>query len=140
MGLRGRLLLAFLVPTLLLLSLGGFGLYRASRNVLEEELGRSLAGIAASVSSQLKGERVLSIEAGDAEGEGSRTWRSLTAQLTEVKQRTTEVYGTAPALKSEEIPIDITPAWGANGQVCIRQTAPLPLTLSGLSLDVTLGG
>jgi signal transduction histidine kinase len=88
MGLRGRLLLAFLVPTLLLLSLGGFGLYRASRNVLEEELGRSLAGIAATVSSQLKGERVLSIEAGDAEGEGSRTWRSLSAQLTEAKQRT----------------------------------------------------
>ena len=88
MGLRGRLLLAFLIPTLLVLALGGFGLYRASRNVLEEELGRSLAGIAASVSSQLKGERVLSVEAADAQGEGSRTWRSLTAQLTEVKQRT----------------------------------------------------
>lgn len=60
--------------------------------------------------------------------------------LTEVKQRTTEAYGTAPALKSEEISIDITPAWGPNGQVCIRQTAPLPLTVSGLSLDVTVGG
>ncbi|MDP1825172.1 MAG: HAMP domain-containing sensor histidine kinase [Archangium sp.] len=88
MGLRGRLLLAFLIPTLLVLSLGGFGLYRASRNVLEEELGRSLAGIAATVSSQLKGERVLSVEAADAQGEGSRTWRSLTRELTEVKDRT----------------------------------------------------
>ena len=88
MGLRGRLLLAFLIPTLLVLSLGGFGLYRASRNVLEEELGRSLSGIAASVSGQLKGERVLSVEAQDAQGEGSRTWRSLTAQLGELKQRT----------------------------------------------------
>ncbi len=88
MGLRGRLLLAFLIPTLLVLSLGGFGLYRASRNVLEEELGRSLSAIAASISSQLKGERVLSVEAADATGEGSRTWRSLTAQLTELKQRT----------------------------------------------------
>ncbi|MDP2269299.1 MAG: HAMP domain-containing sensor histidine kinase [Archangium sp.] len=88
MGLRGRLLLAFLIPTLLVLSLGGFGLYRASRNVLEEELGRALSGIAATVSAELKGERVLSVEAADAQGEGSRTWRSLTAQLTEVKQRT----------------------------------------------------
>ncbi len=88
MGLRGRLLLAFLIPTLLVLSIGGFGLYRASRNVLEEELGRSLSGIAATVSAELKGERVLSVEAADAQGEGSRTWRSLTAQLTEVKQRT----------------------------------------------------
>lgn len=60
--------------------------------------------------------------------------------LTEVKQRTTEAYGTAPALKTNEIPIDITPSWGPNGQLCIRQTAPLPLTLSGLSLDVTVGG
>ena len=88
MGLRARLLLAFLIPTLLVLWVGGFGLYRASRNVLEEELGRSLSAIAASVSSQLKGERVLSVEAADAVGEGSRTWRSLTAQLTETKQRT----------------------------------------------------
>lgn len=60
--------------------------------------------------------------------------------LTEVKQRTTEPYGTAPALKSEEIPIDVTPSWGPNGQLCIRQTAPLPLTLTGLSLDVVIGG
>lgn len=88
MGLRGRLLLAFLVPTLLVLSVGGFLLYRASRNVLEDELGRALSGLAAAVASELKAERVLSIEAGDAQGEGSRTWRSLTAQLTETKQRT----------------------------------------------------
>ena len=81
MGLRGRLLLAFLIPTLLVLSLGGFGLYRASRNVLEDELGKSLAGIAATVSSQLKGEHVLALEAADAQGEGSRTWRTLTAEV-----------------------------------------------------------
>lgn len=88
MGLRARFLLAFLIPTLVMLSLGGFGLYRASRNVLEEELGRSLAAIAGAVASQLKGERVLSLEAADALGEGSRTWRSLTTQLQEAKQRT----------------------------------------------------
>jgi signal transduction histidine kinase len=88
MGLRGQLLLAFLLPTLLVLAIGGFGIFRASRNTLEEELGRSLSDIAAAVSSQLKGERVLSVEAADAQGEGSRTWRSLTTQLQETKQRT----------------------------------------------------
>ena len=88
MGLRGRLLLAFLVPTLLVLGLGGFLLFRASRNVLEEELGRSLADQAATIASQLKAERVLAIEAGDDEGEGSRTWRSLTTQLQETRTRT----------------------------------------------------
>jgi signal transduction histidine kinase len=88
MGLRAQLLLAFLVPTLIVLSIGGFGLYRTSRNVLEDELGRALSGIAATLSAELKGERVLSVEAADAQGEGSRTWRSLHAQLTEVKQRT----------------------------------------------------
>lgn len=88
MGLRSRLLLAFLVPTLLVLAVGGFLIYRASRNVLEDELGRSLSGIAAAVSSELKAERVLSVEAQDAQGEGSRTWRSLTTQLTETKART----------------------------------------------------
>ncbi len=87
MRLRSRLLLAFLIPTLLVLSLGGFSLYRTSRNVLEEELGRSLAAIAASISSQLKGERVLAIEAVDALGEGSRTWRTLKQQLTENRER-----------------------------------------------------
>ena len=83
--LRARLLLAFLVPTLVVLAVGGFGLYRASRNTLEDELGRSLANVAATVASQLKGDRVLALEVDDAAGEGSRTFRSLTAQLTEVK-------------------------------------------------------
>ncbi|PZR14521.1 MAG: two-component sensor histidine kinase [Archangium gephyra] len=88
MSLRARLLLAFLLPALLVLAVGGYLLFRASRNTLEEELGRSLAAIAASVASQLKAERVLSIEAGDASGEGSRTWRSLNTQLVDVKERT----------------------------------------------------
>jgi hypothetical protein len=60
--------------------------------------------------------------------------------LTEMKQRTHEAYGTAPALKTDELPIDIKPTWGPNGHLCIRQTAPLPLTIGGISLDVTVGG
>jgi len=88
MNLRARLLLAFLVPALLVLSAGGFLLFRASRAALEEELGRSLAAVAAAVAADLKAERVLSIEPGDEAGEGSRTWRALNAQLQETKSRT----------------------------------------------------
>jgi signal transduction histidine kinase len=87
MGLRARLLIAFLVPTLLLLSAGGFLLFRASRNLLEDELGGSLSAVAGAISSQLRADRVLALTAEDAQGEGTRTFRSLVAQLTDAKQR-----------------------------------------------------
>lgn len=61
-------------------------------------------------------------------------------RLTETKQRTTEPYGTAPGLKSEEIPVSITPSWGDSGQVFIRQSDPLPLTVSSMTLEVSIGG
>ena len=60
--------------------------------------------------------------------------------LTEAKQRTTEPYGSPPALKSDEILVMLTPTWAASGQVYIRQNDPLPLTLVGLTLEVALGG
>lgn len=88
MSLRSRLLLAFLIPALLVLSLGGWGLYHFSQLTLEEELGRSLSEIAAAISSQLKAERVLALEPEDAQGEGSRTFRSLHAQLLELRAQT----------------------------------------------------
>ena len=88
MSLRARLLVAFLLPTLVLLSLGGFLLYRASRDVLEDELGAALSTVAASVAAQVRAERVLPLTSEDAQGEGSRTYRSLWAQLSEVKERT----------------------------------------------------
>ena len=59
--------------------------------------------------------------------------------LTEAKQRTTENYGTPPALKTAEIPIVITPSWAESGQVFIRQSAPLPLTCVSLTLEVAIG-
>ena len=61
-------------------------------------------------------------------------------RLTEAKQRTIEPYGSPPALKSEEIPIVITPSWTDNGQVCVRQSDPLPLTIVSMSLEVSIGG
>lgn len=64
--------------------------------------------------------------------------------LTEVKQRTTETYGLPPALKgvddqAEEVELRIQPQWQNSGQVFIRQTDPLPLSIVGLTLEVVLG-
>ena len=61
------------------------------------------------------------------------------SNLVEAKQRTTESYGSAPALKSEEIPILLNPAWADSGQVFIRQSDPLPLTVASLTLEVSIG-
>lgn len=63
-----------------------------------------------------------------------------TTKLTEYKQRTNEVYGSPPDLKSEEIQITLTPTWAASGAVSIRQTAPLPLTVCSITAEVELGG
>lgn len=61
-------------------------------------------------------------------------------KLTEAKQRTTENYGSPPSLKSDEIEIMITPTWAQGGQVFIRQTDPLPLTLVSMTMEVAIGG
>lgn len=61
-------------------------------------------------------------------------------ELTEAKQRTTENYGSPPALKSEEIQIVLTPAWSDSGQIFVRQSDPLPITLVSMTAEVALGG
>jgi hypothetical protein len=63
-----------------------------------------------------------------------------TDKLTEAKQRTTEAYGSPPALKSEEIQVMLTPAWADSGKVVVRQVDPLPLTVAALTLEVAMGG
>jgi len=63
-----------------------------------------------------------------------------TDKLTEVKQRTTEPYGTPPSLKTDEVDVELKPAWVAGGQVYVRQSDPLPVSVIGLTLDVVLGG
>lgn len=60
--------------------------------------------------------------------------------LVEDKPRTTEPYGSPPALKSEEVQLMLTPSWRDSGQVFIRQTDPLPLTIVALTLEVAIGG
>lgn len=61
-------------------------------------------------------------------------------KLVEAKQRTNEPAGTAPTLKSEEVPVTIPPAWGDGGQIFIRQRDPLPLTVVSMTAEVALGG
>ena len=61
-------------------------------------------------------------------------------KLTEAKQRTTEPYGSPPSLKTEDIKIMLTPSWQDNGEIFIRQTDPLPLTVVGITIEVSIGG
>ncbi len=61
-------------------------------------------------------------------------------QLTEAKQRTTEPYGSPPNLISDVVEIVLDGAWAADGQILIRQTDPLPLTVTSLTLELEIGG
>jgi len=61
-------------------------------------------------------------------------------RLKQAKQRSTEVYGTAPGLKTDEIQIDLDPSWQSGGQVCVRQSDPLPMTIVNMTLEAAVGG
>jgi len=60
--------------------------------------------------------------------------------LTQYKQRSTEPYGSAPDLKSEELRMSISPSWGDSAQIWVRQSDPLPITVVGMTLEVSIGG
>lgn len=60
--------------------------------------------------------------------------------LLEYKQRTTEPYGTPPALKTGNTEITLTPSWNDEGSLLIRQVNPLPLTVVDCTLEVAIGG
>jgi hypothetical protein len=62
------------------------------------------------------------------------------SKLREYKQRTNEPYGSPPRLINDEIQITIDNQWDANAQICIRQTQPLPVTISAMTLEVAIGG
>jgi hypothetical protein len=61
-------------------------------------------------------------------------------KLTEAKQRTNEPYGSPPRLKTEELQIALKPSWGDSGEIFVRQSDPLPLTLVALTLEMAVGG
>ena len=60
--------------------------------------------------------------------------------LVEAKQRTTEPYGSPPALKSQEISVVMTPSWSDGAQVYVRQSDPLPLVVVSITHEIALGG
>lgn len=61
-------------------------------------------------------------------------------RLTLLKQRTTEPYGSPPNLLTGIYPLVIKPEWGLEAALCIRQSDPLPVTLSSLTVEVGIGG
>lgn len=61
-------------------------------------------------------------------------------KLRAVKQRTTENMGSPPNVMNDEEPINLDPQWNDNGQVCIRQDQPLPMTVLSMVLDAAVGG
>lgn len=61
-------------------------------------------------------------------------------KLTEVRQRTTEDYGTPPNVITGEKRLTFKPSWNADGSVCVQQTNPLPITVLSMALEVATGG
>lgn len=57
-------------------------------------------------------------------------------KLTEFKQRTDEPFGTPPTPVTGQISVMTTPTWRDQGQVCVRQTDPLPLAITGLCSEI----
>jgi len=60
--------------------------------------------------------------------------------LVEHKQRTTESLDTPPAFYTGKIELDLFPFWNNEGQMLIRQTDPLPLTVCSIKIKVSDGG
>lgn len=56
--------------------------------------------------------------------------------LVEVKQRTTEPYGSPPEMVSKEVSVLSHCQWNDGGQICIRQMDPLPLTVVSIAWDL----
>lgn len=60
------------------------------------------------------------------------------ARLVQYKQRTTENYGTAPALRTDEIEIDVRSDWGNDAAILVRQSDPLPITITSMTMEVSI--
>ncbi len=61
--------------------------------------------------------------------------------LYENKARTEDVpYASPVRLQDGVVTIPISTSWGTSGSVFIRQTDPLPLTITAITPEVTIGG
>lgn len=61
-------------------------------------------------------------------------------ELIEYKQRTTEPYGSPPAMITGVIELDMSPGWDDDGSVFIRQSDPLPLIVASMTIEAAIGG
>ena len=57
-------------------------------------------------------------------------------ELTENKQRTDEPFGAPPNAVTGTVAVLTTPSWKDEGKVCVRQADPLPLKITGLTVDL----
>lgn len=61
-------------------------------------------------------------------------------ELVQYKQRTTEPYGSPPAMITGVVELDMSPGWDADGSVFIRQSDPLPLIVASMTIEASIGG
>jgi hypothetical protein len=57
-----------------------------------------------------------------------------------VQRSVTVPYGSPPELVTDVVQIALDPTWQQDGNVCIRQSDPLPLQISSISLEASTGG
>lgn len=61
--------------------------------------------------------------------------------LMEYPQRSVnDNYGSPPGMVTGTVQMKLTPSWQRDGAVCVRQVAPLPLTIQSMTLEVASGG
>ncbi len=61
-------------------------------------------------------------------------------RLMPTKGRHYEAPGTAPTLITDEIPLFILPSYNQSGEMMIRQSDPLPLTVVDITVEAAFGG
>jgi hypothetical protein len=59
-------------------------------------------------------------------------------RLVQYKQRTTEPFGSPPALRTDEIELDVRPDWGNDASFIVRQSDPLPITITSMTMEVVI--
>ena len=61
-------------------------------------------------------------------------------ELTEAKIRDIDGTWSPTSLHTGIVEVVVTGAWGDDGQVCVRQTDPVALTVLSMTVDFVLGG
>lgn len=62
------------------------------------------------------------------------------SRMTEAKIRTTETYGSPPALQSGQVEVAVAGSWKDDGSIVIRRRTPVPLTVTSMTIELAFGG